>query len=89
MKASRRRSSFVGFGLRGEPADGFGEDGGIDLLAVPGDEGVAEFVDEAHGEEGAGVEGSGGIGVPAARILFSASASLRLAATLAKTTLPE
>ena len=52
-----------GFSLRGEPADSFGEDGGVDLFAVLGDEGVAELVDEAHGEEGAGVEGAGGIGV--------------------------
>jgi hypothetical protein len=33
------------------------------LFAVAGDEGVGELVDEAHGEEGAGVEGGGGVGV--------------------------
>ncbi len=78
---------FGGFELRGEPADGLGEDGGVELLAVAGDEGVGELVDEAHGEEGAGVEGGGGIGV-GARTSFSAAARRRAAATLAKTTLP-
>ncbi len=57
VKARRRRVELLGADLGGEPADGFGEDGGVDFLAVAGDEGVVELVDEAHGEEGAGVDG--------------------------------
>jgi hypothetical protein len=64
-----------GLELRGEPADGFGEDVGVELLAVAGDEGVGELVDEAHGEEGAGVEGGGGIGVGAGFIECSGEAA--------------
>ncbi len=37
--------------------------------AVAGDEGVGELVDEAHGEEGAGVVRACGVGVRAARFV--------------------
>ena len=57
------------FRLRGEPADGFGEDVGVDLLAIAGDEGVAELVNEAHGEERTGVVCAGWIGVGAAGLV--------------------
>jgi hypothetical protein len=77
VKVRRSCSSLADSNCRGEPADGFGEDVGVDLLAVAGDEGVGELVDEAHGEEGAGVEGGGRIGVGARPSL---SAAARLAA---------
>ncbi|WP_433965034.1 hypothetical protein [Tunturiibacter gelidiferens] len=46
---------FGGDGVTGEPADGLGEDSGINLLAVTRDHRVIEFVDQAHGEEGPGI----------------------------------
>ena len=55
-----------GAGLGGEEAHGVGEDGRVDFLAVAGDECVVELVDKAHGEESAGVDGLGGIGIGAA-----------------------
>ena len=52
-----------------EPANGLGEDVGVDLLAVAGDECVAELIDEAHGEEGAGVQRAGRVGIGAAGLV--------------------
>ncbi len=55
-KARRRRVDLFGAERLLEPAQGFGEDGGVDVVAVVGDHGVAELVDEAHGEEGSAVD---------------------------------
>jgi hypothetical protein len=60
---------FVGLDLGGKPADGFGEDVGVDLPAIAGHQGVAELVDEPHGEERTGIECAGGIGVGAAGLV--------------------
>ena len=52
--------------LGGEESEGVGDDVGVDVFAVALDEGVGELVDEAHGVEGAGVDGSvGGEGLEA------------------------
>ena len=56
-------------GLRGEPTDCLGENGGVDLLAVAGDQRMAEFVDQAHGKHGAGVDRARWIGVRAAGLV--------------------
>ena len=51
----------VGSDLALEPGKGALHDLGIGVLAVVGDERVAELVDEAHGEERGGIDGGGGI----------------------------
>ena len=55
--------------LSREPADAFGEDGGVHFLAVVGDERVAQLVDETHGEERAGVVRAGWVGVRSAGLI--------------------
>ena len=45
-----------------EEAESVCQDFGVNFFAVTGYEGVAELVNEAHGEEGAGVDGFGGLG---------------------------
>ena len=77
----------VGADLRFKPGERPLHDLGVVVLAVVGDERVADLVDESHGEERGGVDGRGGI-VGRARTSLIRLAIARLAATSAKTTFP-
>ncbi|WP_433982998.1 hypothetical protein RBB78_14600 [Tunturiibacter empetritectus] len=58
-----------GAGMAGEPAYGFGEDCGVYFFAITGDHRVVELIDQAHGEESAGVDDSCWISLLGAQIL--------------------